>query len=382
MGDGDGGGDRRGVIGLWQIVTVAFLVGLGVTAPAAMRPWMHAAGGVIVLAAIAPATVVLLIVLTAIVLTATSSRGPVAVALVVVIGSFLGYRTASALDVAVDGVVVVGAAFAVPRCIHVIVDVATGKLAQPGAAAVIQYLWFWPTVVIGPIHRFDEHQREQRRARWEPQLAARGLERVLTGLFAVLVVANVVTSRWLAGAITELPDQQAGLRAALESVEYGLTLYASFAGWSSVAIGLAALLGYRVVENFRHPFAQPNIAAFWRGWHVSLTRFATEYVYRPVAAHFRIHVVAVFATMVVIATWHELSGRYLAWAAYHATGLAVHRRFASWRGVDGTQKQRFFPKVVSTVTTFVFVMLGFTFTRSNDLGAAVDAFRLMLYGGW
>mgnify|MGYP004290225033 CR=1 FL=1 len=36
----------------------------------------------------------------------------------------------------------------------------------------------------------------------------------------------------------------------------------------------------------------------------------------------------------------------------------------------------------STVTTFVFVMLGFTFTRSNDLGAAVDAFRLMLYGGW
>ena len=160
------------MIGLWQIVTVAFLVGLGVTAPAAMRPWMHAAGGVIVLAAIAPATVVLLIVLTAIVLTATSSRGPVAVALVVVIGSFLGYRTASALDVAVDGVVVVGAAFAVPRCIHVIVDVATGKLAQPGAAAVIQYLWFWPTVVIGPIHRFDEHQREQRRARWEPQLAA------------------------------------------------------------------------------------------------------------------------------------------------------------------------------------------------------------------
>ena len=83
------------MIGLWQIVTVAFLVGLGVTAPAAMRPWMHAAGGVIVLAAIAPATVVLLIVLTAIVLTATSSRGPVAVALVVVIGSFLGYRTRS-----------------------------------------------------------------------------------------------------------------------------------------------------------------------------------------------------------------------------------------------------------------------------------------------
>ena len=132
-------------------------------------------------------------------LTATSSRGPVAVALVVVIGSFLGAAQSTGSS---------SPAFAVPRCIHVIVDVATGKLAQPGAAAVIQYLWFWPTVVIGPIHRFDEHQREQRRARWEPQLAARGLERVLTGLFAVLVVANVVTSRWLAGAIIGTEDQR------------------------------------------------------------------------------------------------------------------------------------------------------------------------------
>jgi len=156
----------------------------------------------------------------------------------------------------------------------------------------------------------------------------------------------------------------------------------SIAGWSSVAIGLAALLGHRVVENFHHPFMQPNIAAFWRGWHVSLTRFATEYVYRPIAAHFRSHLVAVFATMAAIATWHELSGRYLAWAAYHALGLAVHRRFAAWRGTDDVANQGVFAKVVSTVVTFVFVILGFTFTRSADLGAAADAFLLMVEGGW
>ena len=56
-------------------------------------------------------------------------------------------------------------AFAVPRVIHVLVDVHTGRLERPGAAALIQYLWFWPTIVIGPIHRFEEHHREQRRAR-------------------------------------------------------------------------------------------------------------------------------------------------------------------------------------------------------------------------
>lgn len=370
------------MIEFWQVATVVLLVGIGAAVPPPARPWVHAAGGAIVLLAIAPATAVLLVVLTAIVVASTSSRGMVAIGLVVVIGGFLGYRAAAAFDLAVDGVVLVGAAFAVPRAIHVIVDVTTGRLARPAPAAVMQYLWFWPTVVIGPIHRFDEHHREQRRARWDPQLAARGVERVLVGLFAVLVVANVVVSQWLADAIAALPEQRAGLRAALESVEYGLTLYASFAGWSSVAIGLAALLGHRVVENFHHPFLQPNIAAFWRGWHVSLTRFATEYVYRPVAAHFRSHVVAVFATMLAIAAWHELSGRYVVWAAYHAMGLAVHRRFSAWRGADDSHEQSALSTAVATAATFVFVMLGFTFTRSADLGAAVDAFQEMIEGGW
>ena len=382
MGDGDSEGDRRAVIELWHIVIVALLVGIGITAPSAMRPWVHAVGGAIVLATIAPATAFLLIVLTAIVLVAISQRRLTATGLVAVIGGFLGYRLAIALGMAVDSIVVIGAAFVIPRCIHVIVDVATGKLARPRSAAVIQYLWFWPTIVIGPIHRLDEHQREQRRARWDPQLSARGVERVVTGLFAVLVVANIVTSQWLATAIEDLPDQRAGLRSVLESVEYGLTLYASFAGWSSVAIGLAALLGHRVVENFNNPFMQPNIAAFWRSWHVSLTRFATEYVYRPIAAHFRSHLAAVFATMAAIAIWHELSGRYLVWAAYHALGLAVHRRFAAWRGADAVAKQGVFAKVISTVVTFLFVMLGFTFTRSADLGAAADAFLLLVEGGW
>ena len=89
-----------------------------------------------------------------------------------------------------------------------------------------------------------------------------------------------------------------------------------------------------------------------------------------------------FATMAAIAIWHELSGRYLAWAAYHALGLAVHRRFAVWRGTDAAAEQSIFTTVISTVVTFVFVMLGFTFTRSANLGAAADAFLLMVEGGW
>ena len=130
------------MIELWHIGVVVLLVGIGNTAPAAMRPWVPAAGGAVVLAAIAPATALLLVVLTAIVLTAISPRGLTTSGLVVVIGSFLGYRIATALEMPVDSVAVIGAAFAVPRCVHVIVDVATVKDAAKHTAVFVVNLNF------------------------------------------------------------------------------------------------------------------------------------------------------------------------------------------------------------------------------------------------
>ena len=370
------------MIALSNVAVAVALVGAGWLVPRQIRPWVHALGGLLVMLVLSPLAAFVLVGLTIVALVATRwmGLGPPLIALVV---GFVVYRASFAFDLSPEGLALIGVAFAVPRVIHVLVDVRTGRLERPGAAALIQYLWFWPTIVIGPIHRFEEHHREQRRARWDTKLAFRGVERVLFGLFMVVVVANVVSNQWLGNAVSELSDDRAGLREALASLEYGTTLYMSFAGWSSVAIGLAALLGHRVTENFDQPFNQPNIAAFWRGWHRSLTRFTTEYVYRPVVAQFRNHGVAVLATMVAIAVWHEFSGRSLAWAAYHAAGLVVHRRFRAWRDASaGTAAPNPLSVLLSKSATIVFVMLGFTFTRSATLGDALDSFEQMATGGW
>jgi len=370
------------VIALSNVAVAVALVGTGWLAPRQVRPWVHALGGLLVMLVLSPLAAFVLVGLTIVAVVATRQMG-IGLPLIAVVVGFVVYRASFAFDISPQGLALIGVAFAVPRVIHVLVDVHTGRLERPGAAALIQYLWFWPTIVIGPIHRFEEHHREQRRARWDTQLAVRGVERVLFGLFMVVVIANVVSNQWLGNAIGGLSDDRAGLREALASLEYGTTLYMSFAGWSSVAIGLAALLGHRVTENFDQPFNQPNIAAFWRGWHRSLTRFTTEYVYRPVVAQFRNHGVAVLATMVAIAVWHEFSGRSLAWAAYHAAGLVIHRRFRAWRDASaGTAPPNPLVVTLSKSATIVFVMLGFTFTRSASLGDVLDAFEQMATGGW
>src|SRR5690606_36026035 len=100
-----------------------------------------------------------------------------------------------------------------------------------------------------------------------------------------------------------------------ESLQYGLYLYLAFAGYSDIAIGLARVLGFEVVENFRWPFVQPNLGAFWRAWHMSLSDWCRRYIFLPALARWRRPVPALFVAMIALGLWHELSLRFIAWGA-------------------------------------------------------------------
>lgn len=280
----------------------------------------------------------------------------------------------------------IGLAYAVPRAAHVIIDVRLGTASATTFRSLSSYMWFWPVIVIGPIHRFQNYQREVNRRRWDPTMFARSVERIVFGLFTAIVIGNYLIPAALRRTTRLVGPSRDGFLAAARSVEYGLNLYAVLGGWSSVAIGLAAAHGVRVTENFDRPFLQPNIAAFWRGWHISLTRWATDYLYRPSIANWRRHILAITITMVAIGLWHEISARYLVWGAYHAAGLATHRRFRVI--IDRRQSDALRPfasriaHITSVFATALFVFASFTITRTDSLADALSEFSLMLTGGW
>lgn len=96
-----------------------------------------------------------------------------------------------------------------------------------------------------------------------------------------------------------------------------LQLYADFAAYTLIAIGSASLLGIRLSENFRWPFASTSITDLWRRWHITLMQWLRDYVYIPIA---RIKVLG-FSSMRVLATlavflffglWHGIGMNYLA----------------------------------------------------------------------
>jgi len=317
---------------------------------------------------------------------------PVALGLFLVLAIAVWYG-ASARTVAVGGLVAVfvavraaakpelwdlltpiGFGYMLVRLAHYALD--RDKLPRHGLVQYLSWVFFFPILIIGPIYRFGAFLRDERRQRWDVEHIARGLERVLFGIFSALVLANWLVGRVLWGWAVEHCSDEGAVTVIVECVVYGLNLYLLFSGLSSIAIGAAQMMGFRVDENFRYPFLQRNLADFWQCWHRTLSLWCRDYVFFPLVSKGANPVLAVFASMTVLALWHDLSLRYFLWGLYHAIGLAVLRLF----------RQRIAPRLpplrspwsvgtaraASTALTVGFVMMSFVFTKSDTSAELLD----------
>ena len=215
-----------------------------------------------------------------------------------------------------------GFGFATLRLIHYWIERSRGSLPEHRLRDVLGWLLYFPNVLVGPVQRFDDWMRWERRRRWDEADTARGLRRVLYGYVKV-----VVLSFWAVGA--ELPQHLLWLPPSVGGTLVGAgTLYLTFSGLSDVAIGLGLLGGQRLPENFDAPWLKTDLPAFWRSWHMSVSAWCRTYVYLPMLSRTRSSRAAAASAMAVFALWHELSVAYLAWGAWQGVGLGLWYRLA------------------------------------------------------
>jgi alginate O-acetyltransferase complex protein AlgI len=213
------------------------------------------------------------------------------------------------------------------RVIHYGVEKYKGAIAAHPFVDFAQYMFFLPTYMAGPIHRFPAFAADLRRKRWDGVLFAEGLERMLLGYFKIAFIANLLVNFFLGLAVMDLAESAPVLSSYLNMVKVGLNLYFQFAGYSDVAIGFGMLLGFRVMENFNFPFLARNISDFWMRWHISLTSWCRDYVYMGVISATRQAWLAAISAMLVMGLWHEFSLRYLLWGIYHGVGIMIWQQF-------------------------------------------------------
>lgn len=274
-----------------------------------------------------------------------------------------------------------GVSFFTFEFIHYAVDRYRGKVERGSFAEYLAFIFFFPTMVAGPIKRFQDFLPCLRAPSTNWALDwNRGLTRILVGLVKKFAIADVLTS---------LTDHLNKTDIALAErwvlivwlFAYGWKIYFDFSAYSDIAIGSGRLFGISIPENFDWPYLRTNIAEFWRHWHISLYKWLLDYVFIPLggsrgSASFVSRNILV--VMLVSGIWHGAGMNFVVWGVWHGILLVIHRWWASRRG-EAPEGGSILLGLWNWLLTYVSVNLGWAFF-AMDLDTALFFFRRLVLG--
>ena len=238
------------------------------------------------------------------------------------------------------------------------------------------YVSFFPSIVSGPINKASLilPQIKSLRPRFDYARAVEGLKLVLWGMFMKVVVADRVAL--YVDTVLSRYENYTGVTVFVATLLYSVQIYADFAGYSLMAIGVGNTLGFRMTENFRRPYLSISVTDFWRRWHISLSTWLKDYVYIPLGgsrcSRLR-HYSNIIVTFLVSGIWHGANWTFVVWGLLHGIFQVAEKAI----GQQGNHYGRI-GTVVKIFITFMMVNLAWVFFRMPTLGEACGVVARML----
>lgn len=223
----------------------------------------------------------------------------------------------------------IGISFYTFQEISYLVDVYRNPgLVQKNVLNLGLYITFFPQLIAGPIVRYHDinYQIENRKENIAD--FSKGLERFIVGLSKKVILAN--NFALVCDAIYDSSFTSYGTLAAwIAAISYALQIYYDFSGYSDMAIGIAKLFGFDLLENFDYPYSASSITDFWKRWHISLTNFFRDYVYIPLGGNRKGKARTVlnrFFVFLLTGLWHGASFNFIFWGLAHGTSMILERQ--------------------------------------------------------
>ncbi len=186
------------------------------------------------------------------------------------------------------------------------------------------FVSFFPQLVAGPIERASRLLPQFSTTRvFNTTKAKDGLRQILWGLFKKIVVADNLGIA--VSAIYATPEEFSSVTIVYAAVLFWFQLYCDFSGYADVAIGTARLFGFNLSVNFKLPYLVSTSTAFWRKWHITLSKWFQDYLFMPVVKWARKNniskgnakLIAIFTTMTLMGFWHGANWTYIIFGALH-----------------------------------------------------------------
>jgi len=254
-----------------------------------------------------------------------------------------------------------------------LVDSYRGTSRETEEVNYLLFVTFFPQLIAGPIVHHAEvipqFEDEHRRALdWEH--LSFGLFLFSVGLFKKVVIADSLALFVGLGFDSNAPLSL--FEAWVTTLAYTLQLYFDFSGYTDMGLGAARMFNIELPQNFLSPYMSRNIQEFWRRWHITLSRWLSNYLYIPLGGSRGgtfLTLRNLMITFVLGGLWHGAGWTFVLWGVCHGAAMVVHRLFSA--------TGRRLPFLLSWALTFLFVHLAWVLFRATSFPSALRQFQAM-----
>lgn len=257
----------------------------------------------------------------------------------------------------------IGISFYTFQSMSYTIDVYRGKAkAEKNPINFGAYISLFPQLIAGPIVRYSDIAKQLRQRTVQMERIRYGVVRFACGLGKKVLIANqageifaTVTGYHASGMTT--------LSAWFGILAFMFQIYFDFSGYSDMAIGLMAIFGFEIPENFDHPYESKSITEFWRRWHISLGSWFKEYVYIPLGGSKKgmgRTFFNIFVVWFLTGLWHGASVNFVLWGLYFCFFLIMEK---TWL-LKALQK---LPRAVSHIYALLVTYFGWLLFAWEDI---------------
>ncbi len=272
----------------------------------------------------------------------------------------------------------VGISFYTFQTMSYTVDVYRKKLEPTkDFIAFAAFVSFFPQLVAGPIERATNLLPQfYKKRKFDYDKAVDGMRQILWGVFKKIVIADNCAE--FVNQIFANSADMNGSTLVLGAMLFTFQLYGDFSGYSDIAIGIARLFGFNLMQNFAFPYFSRNFAEFWRRWHISLMSWINDYLLNPlmVRGNFskRALVRSTFIVFLVSGLWHGANWTFIIWgllnAVYLLPELLSKSRVKISRVIAQGKLLPTFKEFISVVYVFSLGTFALIFFRAENVSHA------------
>ncbi len=271
----------------------------------------------------------------------------------------------------VDLILPIGISFYTFQTLSYTIDVYRGE-AEPSRDFIgfALYVAYFPQLVAGPIERVKKLLPQFERkpvVGWED--LQQGFQRILWGLSKKLIFADRLAVT--VDAVFANPAGYSSLEIMLAVVAFSFQLYLDFSAYVDIAIGLARMMGVRLSENFNYPFLAKNTAEFWTRWHITLSNWFRDYLFRALGGNRRSRpyasMLALLFVMTTMGLWHGAAWNFVLFGFVSAIQVIIYTQIRTARGRGRLLGSYWWSVPLAMIIMFVLINFNMLIFRADSM---------------